>query len=371
MARILVVEDEAEIRDDIADVLRYGGHQTVEAGNGRDALKTLLADPPDIVISDINMPIMDGRQFLETLRREHPEHDGIPFLFLSAFADRNDVIAGKKLGADDYLTKPVDHELLLETVNTRLRQVVRLDKKKQEELDSLRQSILHVLPHELRTPLNGILGFAELVKMELGALNASPDIVEYNDGIIESARRLNGLIENVLDLVAITSGTKFPQVRELHLGPLLESCVEARRRKADESGVTLSLDVPASLSPVRSDEVFLRKAVIELLTNGIKFTETGGRVAITARDREDGAVVITVSDTGRGIDQAKLTKLGAAFQSGGDWESHGNGGLGIGLSLARAFVETLGGHVQLTSQVRIGTQADIILPPSTRVIRTV
>jgi signal transduction histidine kinase len=369
MARILVVEDEAEIRDDIADALRYGGHETVEAGNGRDALSTLLREPPDIVISDINMPIMDGRQFLETLRREHPEHDGIPFLFLSAFAERNDVIAGKKLGADDYLTKPVDHELLLETVNTRLRQVVRLDKKKQEELDGLRQSILHVLPHELRTPLNGILGFAELIKMELANTETKAEVIDYTDGIIDSARRLHGLVENVLDLVAVTTGSRFPQIRELSLASLLESCVQTRQRRAAEAGVEISLDLPADLAPVRSDEVFLRKAVIELITNAVKFTDAGGRVVLTVKDRDDGSIVIGVNDTGRGIDPAKLSKIGVAFQQGGDWESHGTGGLGIGLSLARAFVETLGGRVQLTSQVRVGTLAEIVLPPGSRVLR--
>jgi two-component system cell cycle sensor histidine kinase PleC len=258
---------------------------------------------------------------------------------------------------------------LLETVNTRLRQVVRLDKKKQEELDGLRQSILHVLPHELRTPLNGILGFAELIKMELANTEAKAEEVDYTDGIIDSARRLHGLVENVLDLVAITSGNKFPQIRELNLAALLETCIETRRRRAAEAGVDLSLAVPDNLPPVRSDEVFLRKAVIELVTNALKFTDSGGRVVLSVVERDDGAVVIAVTDTGRGIDPAKLSKLGVAFQQGGDWETHGTGGLGIGLSLARAFVETLGGRVQLTSEVRVGTLAEIVLPPGSRVVR--
>jgi len=129
MAKILCIDDEVILRGLIAAELADSGHTVIEAANGREGIDAILAHRPDLVLCDVNMPVMDGYELLETLRKEDATLSDMPFLFLSALADRKDVIAGKRLGADDYLTKPVDIDLLLATVDARLDQVKRIGRR--------------------------------------------------------------------------------------------------------------------------------------------------------------------------------------------------------------------------------------------------
>ncbi|MBP2228856.1 CheY-like chemotaxis protein [Azospirillum agricola] len=132
MARILLVEDEIDLRDNLEIVLTHAGHEVATAANGRDALSLIERGPPDLVLSDISMPVMTGLQMLAAVRTGHPDLAEMPIVLLTALTDREDVIAGRETGADDYLTKPVDHRVLIATVEARLarsRQAVDLKQK--------------------------------------------------------------------------------------------------------------------------------------------------------------------------------------------------------------------------------------------------
>ncbi len=133
-AKILCIDDEPGLREDIVEELRDAGYETVEAGDGRAGLEAIIAQKPDLVLCDITMPVMDGHSLLKELRDKHPDQADLPFIFLSALADRDHVIVGKRLGADDYLTKPIDFEMLLATVEARLGQIQRMETRKQEQL---------------------------------------------------------------------------------------------------------------------------------------------------------------------------------------------------------------------------------------------
>ncbi len=362
MALILVVEDETDIRDDIEDILRFGGHEVIGVANGRLGLDAALSGRPDLILSDINMPEMDGGQFLQAVRAQATDVANTPFVFLSAYAEREAIIEGKKLGADDYITKPIDHELLIETVNARLRQIRRLDDQKKQELETLRRSVLDTFPHELRTPLNSVIGFAELLLGDLpgGKLAGTPQ--EYASLILESGQRLQDLVERVLDLVAVTTGRLVPKEREIACEELLQSCARLHRAGAERRGVIVSVEVAEAMTRVRSDEHFLRRAVGELLTNAVKFTAQGGRVTIVA-EVVDGQPTIHVRDTGEGISEEALSRLGNPFFQETSGLARRHEGLGIGFSVARAFVETLGGRIDVQSTIRVGTTARIRLSP--------
>lgn len=134
MAKIVCIEDEPEIREDIAEALEMQGHTIFEAENGEQGLETILRERPDLIISDITMPVLDGLGLLEKIRSQHPECADIPFIFLSALADRRDQIAGREHGADEYLIKPVDFELMHVVVKAKLRQVQRMQENKDRQL---------------------------------------------------------------------------------------------------------------------------------------------------------------------------------------------------------------------------------------------
>ena len=119
MRTILCIEDEPDIRESICEELVDAGFKVIEAGNGQEGLEAIQKHKLDLVLCDINMPVMDGSALLECLRKNFPELAEVPFVFLSANADRNFVIAGKELGADDYLTKPIDFDLLIDSARFR------------------------------------------------------------------------------------------------------------------------------------------------------------------------------------------------------------------------------------------------------------
>lgn len=121
MAKILVVEDETDLRETLVEELNDEGHLTIEAGNGREGLERLASDAPDMIISDITMPEMNGYQFFRSVKEKFPEHEFTPFIFLSALSDRDNQLKGLRLGVDDYLTKPVDFDLLMAKVDLNLR----------------------------------------------------------------------------------------------------------------------------------------------------------------------------------------------------------------------------------------------------------
>lgn len=123
---ILCIEDEAQLRRDIADELAEAGYDVIEAGSGEEALAILDETAPDLILCDISMPGLNGYDVLVAVQGKGAVHAEIPFVFLSALADPRQVVDGKRLGADDYLVKPIDYDLLLATVGARLRQIERI-----------------------------------------------------------------------------------------------------------------------------------------------------------------------------------------------------------------------------------------------------
>ncbi|WP_028492381.1 response regulator [Thioalkalivibrio sp. ALE19] len=140
-ARILCAEDEALLRRDICEELSEAGHVAIEAAHGDEALEQIDAVHPDLILCDINMPGMNGYELLAAVRERGPELADTPFVFLTALSDPREVVDGKRAGADDYLVKPVDFDLLLATVEARLRQVRRMRQKKEDEFAELRRTL--------------------------------------------------------------------------------------------------------------------------------------------------------------------------------------------------------------------------------------
>ncbi len=140
-ALILVVEDEKALRDDIVEELQEAGYRTLAARSGDEALKLLSDATPDLLLCDITMPGLDGYGVLHEIRSMRPELSAVPFVFLTAMSEPYEVIRGKLLGADDYLVKPVDYDLMLATIAARVRQVNRIRNQHETELVTLRETL--------------------------------------------------------------------------------------------------------------------------------------------------------------------------------------------------------------------------------------
>ncbi|MHA1522816.1 MAG: response regulator transcription factor [Alphaproteobacteria bacterium] len=141
MTSILCIEDEADLREDIVEELEDHGYKVFEAANGREGLEMIFKYTPDMVLSDITMPEMNGHEMLVELRKNHPKYAQMPLIFLSALSDRNEVISGVSLGADDYLVKPIDYAMMIAKVDATIRQMDRFKNRKNAEMVRLYKSL--------------------------------------------------------------------------------------------------------------------------------------------------------------------------------------------------------------------------------------
>ncbi|MFP4137420.1 MAG: response regulator [Halomonas sp.] len=139
---ILCAEDQDDLRTDICEELQEAGYAIIEAADGKDTLQQLQAMSPDLILCDINMPGENGYEILQTFRRCRPDLADTPFIFLTALSNPEEVVDGKRAGADDYLIKPIDFDLLLATIDARLRQVKRMREKANREIHDLRQAMV-------------------------------------------------------------------------------------------------------------------------------------------------------------------------------------------------------------------------------------
>ena len=216
------------------------------------------------------------------------------------------------------------------------------------------------MSHELRTPLNAIIGFSEvLLERMFGELN--PKQEEYLQDVLTSGRHLLSLINDILDLSKVEAGRVELEPSAFNLPAALEGCLTLVRERTTQHGMALTLTVDERVGDVVADERKVRQVVLNLLSNAVKFTPDGGRVAVDAA-WVDGGVEIAVSDTGIGIAPEDQAAVFEEFRQVGRDQARKSEGTGLGLALARKFVELHGGRIWLTSEVGKGTTFAFTLP---------
>lgn len=275
--RILVIEDETGIRENLREMLEAEGFAVEEAECGSDGIRQALSNPPDLVVCDVMMPGKDGFEVLADLRgREATNH--LPFLFLTARADRGSLRKGMELGAEDYLTKPFSRTELLAAVRTRLRRSESLAGIYRRQLGTLRNTLSRALPHELLTPLNGILGLSGILVQEYETMRRG-EMLDIARGIADSGEALHRLVRRFLCYAEMEMAQLDPSVRQ-----------RLRARGCDEAE-TILRKVLAPFSGIRIEirgfrppaivaehlEVLLREIVLpgERYAHAVVDAETG------------------------------------------------------------------------------------------------
>ena len=194
MSKILVIEDELSVRENILARLEAEGFETVNAENGLNGVELARSHKPDLIICDVMMPEMDGYGVLSMLR-QNPVTATIPFIFLTAKADKVDLRQGMEMGADDYLTKPFTRTQLLGAIAARLQKQAVVTQQSEKKLEDLRRSITDALPQEVLIPLSEILGFSRILIDNYDSIKPQ-NILETAQNLHTSAARLQRLIEN-------------------------------------------------------------------------------------------------------------------------------------------------------------------------------
>jgi signal transduction histidine kinase len=225
-----------------------------------------------------------------------------------------------------------------------------------DQANAAKTSFLARMSHELRTPLNAIIGFAEVMETELFGPLGHLRYKDYSTGILASGRNLLGLVDSVLDVSRIESGS-VPVTQELvTLDEMARSCVAAIQIQARNGAVEVANAVPENLPPLRVDPVHLKKILLQLLDNAVKFGPSGCHVELGAR-RDADKLEIWVKDNGPGIAAADLSKVLTPFNQVGDHLVFHHEGLGLGLPIAKSLTELNGGEFALTSALGRGTEA--------------
>jgi len=385
---ILVVDDHAANRFTLRTLLaKLPDCRVLEAESGEEALLRTLEEEVHLILLDVQMPGMDGFETARHLQMtERTRH--IPVVFVTAvFKAEEFVHRGYVTGAVDYLTKPIDDNLLLNRVRLyqrihqrerELQASVAALRRNEQELIAAREAaesanraksvFLANMSHELRTPLNAILGFAQLLERDPAIPEAQRDNLRT---IHRSGRHLLMLINDVLEISRIEAGRIRLQNEPFNLRETLLAVEEMMRLRAEAKGLSLQLLIDeATPLHVRGDESRLRQVVIHLLGNAVKFTDRGGvvlRVAVsenlTGFQNLSGLrpIRFEVSDTGPGIAPEEQRRIFNAFYQTPEGVARGEG-TGLGLTISRHLVHLMGGEMSLVSEPGRGSTFVFTLP---------
>ncbi|HYO66893.1 MAG TPA: ATP-binding protein [Archangium sp.] len=361
-ARVLLADDNADMRDYIRRVL--APHFEVEAvADGQAALESVLAHPPDLVLSDVMMPRLDGVGLLRALRAA-PHTKDLPILLLSARAGEEATLEGIASGADDYLVKPFSARELLVRVKSNL-ELVRMRRdvaRERAHVETLMEAVrarddfLSAASHELKTPLTSFQ--LNLSAIERGLSRASErNVGDRLDMARRSVRRLARLVETLLDVSQLTTGRLQLAFSQVDLATLVDEVVTDAEHEARRLGTPLHvrLDAPVagSFDPDRMAQV-----VHHLLSNALKFGQ--GRPVEVSLQSEERSVVLTVVDHGIGIPAPDRARIFERFERAVPVRNYG--GLGLGLWVTRQVVEAHQGSIHVEDTPGGGATFHIRLP---------
>lgn len=362
MKKILVIEDEEQVRENLVDLLDAEEYEALGAENGRVGVSLATGELPDLILCDVMMPELDGYGVIDELRK-NPDTATIPFIFLTAKAEKADRAKGMELGADNYLAKPFTRDELLAAIAARLHKQAVIEEKSDEKLEKLRNNIARAMPHELRTPLNGILSYSQMLLEDCEDLDPK-EVREMAEDINNSAVRLYRLVQNYL-LYADLELAKYDASRLQALqanapsqtGSAIEDSAKQRVKKAKREA-DLQLQVPEAT--VNISPAHLYKIVEELVDNACKYSPSGTPCLVRGETGEKGDFILSVSDRGRGMTKKQIRTLGAYMQF--ERENYEQQGSGLGLAIAKSLAELYNGQFSIESFPEEGTTVRVTLP---------
>ena len=361
MEKILIIEDEPEVRQNICEILECKDYKVFSAKDGIEGVQIAKDILPDLVISDIMMPGMNGFQVLEEFQKDELL-SSMPFIFLSAKTDKISIRSGMELGADDYLTKPFRAKELISAVQIRLRKKERL----QKEVDNLRKNISMTLPHEMRTPLIPILGYSQIILDDYDNLTKE-EIIEMVTQIKIGSKRLSARIEKFINYSAVEIYFGDPEL----LKTMADSIIEYTRELISQTAIEIvrqfdrekDIKVVVEQAELKIPESYLRIIIKEIIENACKFSDEFSPILLEGK-LHDGHYEITINNSGRGMSRDEINKIRAFEQFKKD--VYQQVGTGLGLITAKRAAELFGGEFFIESVENKSTSIRIKLPLNNR-----
>jgi len=402
--RILIVDYHAFTLHIVESLLAKDGYALVRGTSDIAAAPKLFAElQPDIVVLDLTQPRLDGFALFDQFKKLAGGRH-FAAIFLSAVEDRAIRAEAYTRGATEFLLKPIDeteirlrvrnqarmvaferalrehNERLAQTVaerTARLQQAIDVLKRAEAQMSENlkrseaegrdRMSFLGSINHELRTPLNAILGFAELMKDQRFGPLGNERYAEAVHFIHDGATHLVRLVNDLLNLASTESSDFRLSLKPVDVGATVRNSVTLLTEDARRSGVELLIDVAPDLPMMETDETRLKQIVINLASNAIKFTPSGGRVTVKVRsDNGKDVLILAISDTGVGISTEQMLEVlkpfGRVRQIKAPPAVAKQQGAGLGLPITKRLTQLLGGTLDIQSREGVGTMITVRLP---------
>jgi signal transduction histidine kinase len=377
---LLVVDDEPDLVQSVKDLLRFE-FRVLGATRASEGFKILEQENVQVVMSDQRMPEMTGVEFLASLRNRQP--DTVRLLF-TAYSDLQAVTDAINQGnVYRYITKPFQADELKAVLRQafdhynlqadRKRLLLELQQMNQQlekmnrelvQANELKRAFIKVASHELRTPLTVVCGLSEL------AVSSRPGepVQGWLEQIHRASLRLRQRVDQMVDLLQSENFSRTISKQEVDFADLAAAAAEEIRSFVGQRRQRLIVDLPPDLGTLTVDPNKLHDSIVQLLVNAVKFTPDEGTITMTVRRSPDEAT-IAIADTGDGINPESITQLFEPFFTGFDVAHHRSGtfehnrrGMGLGLTIAKAFVEMHGGSIVVQSAVGRGATFTIRLP---------
>ena len=391
LSRVLIIDDEQEICEEMAAILEDAGFTCDVARDADQAISMLRAEAGiSIVISDLKMPGMGGLEMIRRLRQILPESRGLGVIIMTGHAGRKEPIDALRLGAMEFLLKPVEATALIaatvkvsEALGLRqmekcfqgmLRQKVAdqtaeltsLNTKLGESNRALeiankaKTEFLMLISHELRTPLNAIIGFSELMAMT-NMENSKEDTAEAGSIIAAQGKKLLAIVITILELIDMENGDFKLVSTDVDVSDVIDRVVAVYKPQAKKSFIDIVVEKRVSLPIVTADQRCLVQAIGNVLSNAIQFSNKGEDIIVAAV--VSGPIIkVTVSDSGRGMTkQERLIAMEPFRQVDGSYSKEVYG-LGLGLNISKLMTELNGGHMEIQSRKGVGTKVTLSIP---------
>jgi len=389
-AKILIVDDKQSNIDILEGLLEESGYGNFQSATDPRLVVSLFNSfNPDLILLDLMMPHLSGFEVMEQLKPLIPQGTYLPILVLTADITSESKLRALSGGAKDFLSKPFDlyevqirinnlletrylykqlenqNQILEERVKERTRELaltnrkLSFEKDKAQESNRLKTAFLNNISHEIRTPLNGILGFSSLI--------IQPDIEqEDKEGFLQylnnSSDRLLKTIIDITDMSLIISGGIVVNITEIDCLSLIQDLNDSFIKRCTDNNLELIVNHLAHIQNIefKTDRELLFKSLSHIIDNSIKFTSKG---SITLGcDLQDDQLLITISDTGAGIDKNAQERIWEIFMQENNSNNRLKEGNGLGLSIAAGMIKLLGGKISLESEKQLGTSVFISLP---------
>jgi signal transduction histidine kinase len=361
--KILVVEDEEIIRLMFQQTFESWGFQVDVAENGKDALDRCHRENYHIVVTDLNMPMMDGLELLKRIKIKWPN---IEVIVITGYATIESAIDAMKHGAYDFILKPVNFDHVQFTMN-KCYSKIRFEAENQElrqansqltELNEMKDKFLYITNHEIRTPLTIIKGYIDVLKNLIQ--NPNKEITETLEILDDTTDELNALVDRMHLLEALEHGKMIPKIEQVDLRIVLAKVYREVARLFKNREIELKVVVDKKAIVIQGDYRQIQLVMRELIQNALKFTPDKGKVLVRLELKQD-RIYYSVKDSGVGIPYNKQKVIFDRFYEIQDVVNHKTsknefmgGGLGIGLSMVKEIVTSLNGEIELISEPQHG-----------------